>query len=96
MSKRLYSIVAIGKFVFLIFAKIKHNNDTFFYQISFILHILMFFLSVKVLYLLQCTEKLVSGCYRENVTLIITFPPNKTVHEARNGKYQIMNKLFIY
>ena len=56
----------------------------------------MFFLPVNVLYVLQCTEKLVNACYRENVTLIIAFPPNKTVPEANNGKYQILNKLFTY
>ena len=56
----------------------------------------MFFLPVNVLYVLHCTEKLVNACYRENVTLIIAFPPNKTVPEANNGKYQILNKLFTY
>ena len=99
MSNRLYFIVAIGKLVFLIFAKMRHNDVLmirFFCKTCFIFLISMFFMSVKVLYLLQCTEKLVNGCYRENVTLIIAFPPNETVPVARNGKYHILNKLFIY
>ena len=45
MSKRLYFVVAIGKLVFLISAKIKHNDVLLFIMIRFFIKLVLFSLN---------------------------------------------------